>query len=86
MDKKNYLIAGLVVLVALMAWESSQPKRPVLRWIGGFLSKAIWVAPLVLDEPEQPQLMYQAAPSYGAEPVRAEGLDGYAILEHGAGW
>lgn len=87
-DSKNWIIGGLVVLcIGLYLHQSTQPKHPILRWLGSIAKTALWVAPFVLDEGPKEEPRYTIPQyAYGEMPVRATGPDGHVVLEHGDNW
>lgn len=90
-DSRNLIIIGLVVLCLAFCWHGqSQPKHPFLKWLGGAIKTALWVAPFVLDEgpPKEEQEPRYTLPqyAYGETPIRAKGIDGEYVIEHGDNW
>ena len=89
-DSRNLIIVGLVVLCLGFCWHSSsQPKHPFLHWLGTTASRLVWVAPFFFDEgPKEEQEPRFTLPqyAYGETPVRAKGIDGEYVIEHGDNW
>lgn len=87
-DKKNWVIVALVLFCLGLWMHESKPARPVLRFLGGIIKTAVWVAPLLLDDHPAPETIQATEPPklYGAEPPRPRDENGYAIIDHGEHW
>ena len=91
MDKKNWIIVGLLVACAYtyINQPAEQPRRPILNAVAKAIKWLPWVAPFfVLSEPV-PEPSIDEAPNYeyGKVPEHTNNApDGFAAIDHGDNW
>lgn len=87
MSKRNVVIVGLLLVIGLLLFDSGQPKRPFLHWLGGTIRTILPLAPLVFEEPPAAEMRYSMPPAqYSEPPVRPVGTDNFEVVSHGEGW